>query len=355
MTFRRSSSWATIALAVVIVEAARGVSSPTKDDAGVSVNVERAISAEVEKGFSGAVLVARGERPLLEKGYGSVGGVAMGGETKFWIASAGKQFTSAAVLLCAQEGKLTLEDPIARFFPEARKEIRSVTIRQLLSHTSGFDQSDAGEGAADRSTAVSRMLREPLIDPPGRKFHYSNSNYQLAVAIVEIVSHEPYREIARSMWKKAGLTRTGFSGDGGASDVAPASSPIPERLRKPGWGGEGVYSTVGDLFAWYRALRSGRVVPPSSAELLFSPVAPIGEGRTALGWFLGRTSGGVASVFTRGNEDFGANSLLYAYPDSGIVVVVLTHAGDASEDLSWSRSVLRKIEDALGLAAPPPS
>jgi CubicO group peptidase (beta-lactamase class C family) len=196
------------------------------------------------------------------------------------------------------------------------------------------------------------MLREPLIDPPGARFHYSNSNYQLAVAIVEVVSRVPYRDFVRSMWKKARLVRTGFSGDPGADGVAPAASPLPGRLRNPGWGGEGIYSTVGDLFAWYRALRNGRIISRSRADVLFSPVAPIGEGQTALGWFLGRTSEGIARIFTRGNEDFGANSLLYAYPDSGTVVVVLTHAGDASDELSWSRSVLQKIEDALGLTKP---
>jgi CubicO group peptidase (beta-lactamase class C family) len=316
----------------------------------VSEAIDRAVSAEVPRGFSGAVLVANGGHILLEKGYGSIGGVSMRPDTPFWIASSGKQFTSAAILRCAEKGGLSLTDPLGRFFPEARGSVASITVRQLLSHTSGFDQSYVSEGAPDRATAVSRMLREPLADVPGKKFHYSNTNYQLAVAIVEVVSGRPYRQFVSSeLWRRAGLTRTGFAGGPGAGRVAPAASPMPERLRKAGWGGEGVYSTAEDLFAWYRALRQGRVLSPSSVEVLFTPVAPIGEGQTALGWFIGRSPAGTAAIFTRGNEDFGPNSLLYAYPASETVVVVLTHAGDANDDLSWSRFVLRKIEAALGL------
>lgn len=115
----------------------------------------------------------------------------------------------------------------------------------------------------------------------------------------------------------------------------------------PGWGEAGVYSTTRDLLKWYRALSSGGILSRDSVNDLFAPVAPIGEGQTALGWFLGKSGNGATYIFTRGNEDWGPNSLLYAYPESGVVIVVLTHAGDSTGDLSWSRLIHSKIQELL--------
>lgn len=81
---------------------------------------------------------------------------------------------------------------------------------------------------------------------------------------------------------------------------------------------------------------------------MFEPSAPIQEGAAAIGWFVGATTHGATRIFTRGNEDFGANSLLDAYPDSG-VIIVLTHAGDGPGDRSWSRLIHSKLESLLEL------
>lgn len=87
---------------------------------------------------------------------------------------------------------------------------------------------------------------------------------------------------------------------------------------------------------------------PAQAEL-FKPVVQISEGESALGWFIDRSPKGASRIFTRGNEDFGANSLIYFYPESGSIIIVLTHAGDANEDFSWSRLIHQELEAALGL------
>jgi hypothetical protein len=80
---------------------------------------------------------------------------------------------------------------------------------------------------------------------------------------------------------------------------------------------------------------------------LFAPVAPIKEGSAALGWFVGATESGERRIFVRGNDDFGPNSLIHIYPDRDLVVIVLTHAGDKNEDISWSRAVVATIEGVL--------
>lgn len=322
----------------------------SRKDILLAAAIHQAIDEEVRKGFSGAVLVARGKHRIVDRGYGSSRNFRVQSDTRFWIASAAKQFVSVAILRCIERGLLDLRDPIAKFFPDTPADKRSITVEQLLAHLSGLDQSYVSEGLAHRETAVKRMLAEPLVEKPGAKFRYSNSNYQLAVAVVEIVTGRSYKEfVVEELWRPAGLRNTGFSGDGGSRLVAPAVADTPVRLSKSEWGGEGVYSTTGDLLRWYRTVQSGQLLLAESVKRLFKGVTPIGEGHSALGWFIGRTDKGATRIFTRGNEGFGANALVYIYPETDTVIIVLSHAGQANNDLSWSRLVHNKIEKLLSL------
>jgi CubicO group peptidase (beta-lactamase class C family) len=313
--------------------------------ANVTAQIDSVVRSDVARGFFGSVLVARGDRILLNRGYGVVAGVNVRVDSRFWIASGGKQFTSAAILKCVEQGRLKLDDPITRFLPDVPSDKRSITVRQLLSHLSGLGQSYASEEETDRAVAIRRMLADTLVDSTGKRFHYSNSNYQLAVAIVEIVSGIDYKSfVQRELLSPLRLRNTGFSGSAGARQVLPAVGTTPARLRSNYWGGQGYYSTTADLFHWYRALRGGKVVAPAIEEVLFEPVTPIQEGQAALGWFIGKTEKGETRIFTRGNEDWGPNVLLYAYPAHDVVIVILTHAGNAPGGTSWSRHVLGQLE-----------
>lgn len=312
--------------------------------------LETALRVDVTQGFSGAVLVERSGVVLLDRGFGVEQGVAVRPTSRFWIASTGKQFVSAAVLKCQERGWLTLDDQLGRFFPFAPPDKRDITVGQLLAHLSGLDQTYASEGASTRDDAVRRMLARPAIDTAGKAFHYSNDNYQLAAAIVELVSGVSYREfVAQALWRPLGMRDTGFNFTRGAQSVLPARQQTPDRLMRAAWGEAGVYSTTRDLRLWYRALAGGRVLKPENVSTLFAPQAHIQEGEVALGWFLGKTASGTRAVFTRGNEDFGANSLIYAFPHEKTLVIVLSHAGAANDNLSWSRFVLAQVEGALNL------
>lgn len=306
------------------------------------------VERRVAQGFSGVVVVARREHVLLSDAFGELGGRTVLRDDRFWIASTGKQFVATAVLLLAQQGRLDIDAPLSAFFADAPADKAPITVRQLLAHTSGLGQSYASELQSNRESAVAAMFAEPLQGRPGDAFRYSNSNSQLAVAIVEVVSGASYQDFARdALFARARLTDTGFSGSG--VDVAPTLEPLPERLTRAYWGGQGIYSNADDLFRWYRALNAGVILNEMSIETMFRQHAHIGEGDAGLGWFMTRSPQERQVRFTRGNEDFGANSLIYGYPDGDVVIVVLTHAGDAPDDMSWSRSVHRDIEAALAL------
>lgn len=332
----------------------RAGASPAREaalsDKRLGVEIDKAITLHVQDGFSGVVLVARAADVIVFRGYGSQQGKSVAADDRFWLASTGKQFVSAAIFKLVEQRKVDLDDRISRFFPSAPADKSGITVRQLLTHTSGLGQSYVSEGLSDRGIAVSRMLSEPLKGLPGTEFRYSNNNTQLAAAIVEVASGVPYPDfVSRFLWSPAGLTETGFAGPRTSPTVNPIRGVLPQRLRKAYWGEQGVFSTATDLFNWHRALRSNNILTKRSVEEMLAPAVRIGEGHATPGWFRGATQRGTDFVFVRGNEDFGANSLLYVYPARATTIIVLTHAGNADEQTSWSRRILQAVEQVLGL------
>ena len=304
---------------------------------------------EEASGFSGAVLVQHQGQTLLSKGYGSIRGFQMAANSRFWIASMGKQFTSAALLKCQDEGILALDDPLPRFIPDVPADKKAITLKQLLSHTSGLAQGIESENAPDRAAALQAILATPSADQPGSRFIYSNDNYQLAAAILEIASRSSYEIFVRvKLFDPLSLKDTGQAGKGRDPRVAPTiANLLPAHVLGRRWGQQSYYSTTSDLLRWYQALRSQDVLSQHSVEQIFQPVIPIKEGYSALGWFIGRTAVGVQRIFTRGNEDYGANGLLYAYPGTDSIIVVLAHSGNKEPETSYSRAIHAMIEETL--------
>ncbi|HLF91527.1 MAG TPA: serine hydrolase domain-containing protein [Anaerolineales bacterium] len=310
--------------------------------------IESYLQQEVVSGFSGAVLVWHEGGMLINGVYGSLKGQEVSRSHRFCLASLGKQFTSAAVLKCVQRGLLTLDSSIADFISDVPPEKHPITVLNLLAHTSGWLQSYAGETHPDRDSAIAAILAQPLASKPGSVFHYSNDNYQLAAGLIEIVSGITYQEFAiTELFTTAGLENTGQLDAKSVLQLAPALEPFPTRFSNPSWGQQGYYSTTQDLYRWYTALRSEEVLQKEWVDKMFAPVVPIREGASALGWFIGATETGVKRIFSRGNEDFGANSLFYAYPEHDTIIIVLTHTGNKDEEISYSRAIHHWIEKRI--------
>jgi CubicO group peptidase (beta-lactamase class C family) len=335
-------------IATASLTARAGVADPGE-------RIRAVIDDAVAQGFSGSVVVAEGDRILVAGTFGSMHGKAIASDGRFLIASAAKQFTSTALLLLQERNLLRIDDPLSRHLPDVPPDKKAITIRQLLSHTSGLAQGYNSETVASWREAAAKILAEPLAAQPGERFIYSNENYALGIAVVEATTGRRYADFAREeLLEPHSLRDTGqLDGSASASRLSPLIGPLPPRLVELRWGGHGYYTTGHDLLAWYRALRSGAVLNAASVDALFEPQVKVGEGQSALGWFLGTTASGEPTVFTRGNEDMGANSLLYAYPARDAVIVVLTHAGDKGDEGSWSRYLHARIEAVLTGSAPP--
>ena len=337
------------AIVLSILLATHASAEVAGDIQSLTDHLEDVMQSAVDEGFAGVVLVGQGNRVILDFAYGSAGTVSVQTSSRFWIASTGKQFTSALILKCQEENLLSLDDTIEDFFPNAPSDKRPITLRQLLSHQSGLPQGYETEVVSTTTEAVAAIMSLPLIEPPGTGFNYSNNNYQLAVAIIEKVTGNPYAEVLRKAFlEPLSLHNIGQADAESSKSVLPATGATPDRLMRSSWGGQGFYASADDLWTWFQALQSGAALSgPSVDELMMKGLTPISEGKAALGWFVGENNFGHLRVFTRGNEGFGPNSLIYFYPESKILIIVLTHVGSSDGQLSFSRAVHAKIELAL--------
>lgn len=308
-----------------------------------------ASAAEAQLGFSGAVLVAQRGVIRLDEVHGAVRGRPVRPESRFWISSMGKQFISAAIMRCADLGHLSVDQTLGDTWPDMPADKSAITIKQVLSHTSGLPQSYDFEVAESSEEARAGILALPLEAAPGDHFIYSNANYALAAAIIERASGENHAAFVRNqLLDRAGLRNTGQFPSNPTPNVEPIVGETPPVLGRLRWW-QAYYSTAHDLYRWRLALWGDRIISASAREILLSPVATIQEGHAALGWFIGSTERGATRIFVRGNDDTGQNSLIYYYPQTDTTIIVLTHAGYKDEETSWSRAMLARLEFALSL------
>jgi len=218
-----------------------------------------------------AVALARAGETLFADGYGLASlehGIPITTETVFDIGSAAKQFTAASIVLLEEDGKLSLDDPLARFVPELPEWARRTTLAQLLHHTSGIRDYTglldlAGARTPDWTTdrdALEILARQRGLDfPPGTRYSYSNSGYFLLSLVVERASGKPLKDFAAErIFVPLKMASTRFVHD--HRDVVPRRATGYAKRRGGGWGvagsdweqnGDGgLQTTVGDLLRW---------------------------------------------------------------------------------------------------------
>lgn len=350
---------AAAALTVLLTHtfAQEGITGPASGvRKNLSEDIDKYLLSATSLGFSGSALIAKDDKVLLHKGYGRINkqkAVPITVDTRFWVASVSKQFTAAAVLKLEQEGKIGLTDSITKYFRNVPKDKDTITIHQLIIHTSGLGQNYAADGIADRDGAVLAILKEPLKGRPGEKFIYSNDNYTLLAAMIEVASGHTYESFLRAnLFRPAGMSQTGFWGErpgDGKEQIAPMIGEVSAELKEANWGfrgATGISSTSGDLYKWHRALLTDIVLSEKSRQKLFNPYARLGGGgQYAYGWFVSKTKDGRDVIWARGNEDFGHNAIISRYAD-GFVTIVLSNAG-ASANVPVSRLVSAELEKIL--------
>jgi len=291
--------------------------------------------------FSGAVLVARDGRVLLERAWGRANRRARTPntrDTKFRIGSMNKMFTAVATLQLVEAGKLAFDDQIGKHLPDyPNKEVASkVTVRHLLSHTGGTG--DIFSPEFERNRLKLRTHRDyvklygsrGLTHEPGARFEYSNFGFILLGALIERVSGLSYYDYVRNhVFRPAGMTSTdslpeservpkravGYMRPYPGADWEPNTDTLPWRGTAAGGG----YSTVGDLMRFAQALSSGRLI---SKATLADATRPH---RQQYGYGFGVEGNGRLRSYGHGGGAPGQNGELRVFPRLGYVVVCLSN------------------------------
>jgi len=297
--------------------------------------------------FSGTILVARGGQVLVSRGYGNADlaeSIAPTPTTPFAVGSISKTFTAAAILLLAQQGRLRLTDPVARFLPGFAHG-DSITITQLLDHSSGLsDYYSWPAYATGRMEAISQAAfldqaqKAPLDFPPGSRSNYSNTGYFVLAAIVEKASGIPYAEfLARNLFGPLGMKHSGVMRDGDmppemAFGYDPAFPPERLALAAPvSWtwmfGNGSVYASAEDLSRWLEAVRHAN--PVNFQTLSY----PYGWGK--------RTRFGRDLLEQNGRIPTGYTSYVGLYPAEDLVIVVLSNVqADVAERMGMDLAAM---------------
>ncbi len=293
--------------------------------------------------FQGTVLVTKEGQPLLRKGYGLANRewqTANGPDVKYRLGSITKQFTAAAILQLVERGKLSLEEPIGKYYTEAPAAWEKVTIHQLLNHTSGIPSYTAIPRFFNKQAMMPMTPAEivkltqdkPLEFDPGTKFKYNNSGYILLGYVIEKVSGGSYDEYVRkNLLEPLGLKDTGYDWNTTvipkrASGHEPNGKLAPHLDMSVPFAAGSLYSTADDLVKWAEALESGKVVSKESyAKMTTAYLSKYGYGLV-----MDKSEG--HDVIGHGGGINGFNTLLMRAPAEKVTVVVLANQNGPAAD-----------------------
>jgi CubicO group peptidase (beta-lactamase class C family) len=291
------------------------------------------------------VLILHDGVPTLRRAYGLAdveGRVAATAATNYRLASITKQFTSAAVLLLAEDGRLSIDDPVRRWLPSLPDSAAGATVRHLLTHTSGLiDYEDLipRETSAQLHDADVLSLLEAdnrRYFSPGTQYRYSNSGYALLALIVGRASGTDFASFLRQRIFQPLHMQNTVAFEEGVSVVAHrafgySASPqswtrTDQSLTSGTLGDGGIYSSIDDFAKWDAALYDNRLLRPASLRLAFQPASPTDDPAVQYG-FGWRITG---ETRWHSGETMGFRSVIMRDLEHRFTVIVLTNRSDPS-------------------------
>lgn len=298
-------------------------------------------SAEKQLGFHGTVLLVRGADTILNAGYG-YSDIKKGTNTDrniaYNIASVSKAFTAICVLKLAEEGKLSLQDSLGRFFKNTPPDKAGITIHQLLTHQSGIGQHYAADGEDNPEKAAKKIFSLTLTDTPGKRFIYGNDNYTLLALITEKLTGHTWEAYTRNtiltpLQMNATFFFAGYNSTTQARvPMTDGSKPKKSKRDYGSIGATGMFSTTADLARLQEAIKTDRILSQKSRELLFGRYAKIKspwEGTDthyAYGMFVtGTVSEELQAVWFRGTEGDWGTAIVIWMPATGTSLIVLSN------------------------------
>ncbi len=296
-----------------------------------------------------ALLVVRDGQIIKSQGYGFSNvelQVPVKPETIFQSGSMGKQFTATAVMMLVEEGKLGLDDPLTKFFPDAPAAWGTVKVRHLLSHTAGFgDYPEKFDFRRDYTEDELLKIVEtiPLAFAPGSKWAYSNLGYLTLGVVIHRVSGQFYGDFLHDrIFQPLGMNTRIMN----EADIIPNRAAgyrlVKGQLKNQEWvsptlnttADGSLYFTIVDLAKWDAALFTEKLLKRSTLDQMWTPVK-LSDGRPnpdhyGFGWFINDVHG--HRILEHAGAWQGFNTNISRYVDDKLTIVVLANLADCHPD-----------------------
>ena len=331
-----------------------GIAAPTiagPDQGTFEKRLDAFVTAEMQAGKVPGVAIAvlREGEIVVAKGYGEAdveNSVPVTPETIFQSGSVGKMFTSAAVMLQVERGKMRLDDRVSKYLPDAPATWRTMTIRHLLTHTAGIANYGADfdyrrDYSEDDLVKVAYSL--PLDFKPGTHWNYSNTGYALLGILVKKVTGRSYLDVLDTeVFKPLGMkTARGIS----EADIVPHRASgyrlVGGVLKNQDWvspslnttADGSLYFSLNDMIAWARGVEQGKILTAASWQQIYTPVK-LNNGKSypyGFAWQIEETADGHPR-YSHGGAWQGFRTYFSRYLGDDISIILLTNSADTKLD-----------------------
>jgi CubicO group peptidase (beta-lactamase class C family) len=334
-----------VCAAIAVLLAAPLVHAAPDASQDAAARIDQALSATYKADAPGVtVIVVKDGKTLLRKAYGLADvehKLPLAPDTPMRLGSITKQFTSTAILMLVDEGKIKLDDDITVYLPDYPTQGKKISIEHLLTHTSGIVSYTGKPGymaGMQKDVSVQQMVdsfkNDPLEFAPGSRYKYNNSGYFLLGAIIEKVSGQTYDKfVEQRIFVPLGMTRTAYEGherDKAQRALGYSGAPggfkptMPLSMTQPYAAGS-LVSTVDDLARWDAAVSSGKLLKAASWQRAFTPytLADGASTKYGYGWSVGKLQG--TPMISHGGGINGFNTYALRLPAEKVYVAVLSN------------------------------
>lgn len=311
-----------------------------------------------EKQFSGGLLIIKDGKKIFSKGYGwanKENKIPFTTNTLVSIGSITKAFTATAIMKLSDQHKLSVDDPLKKYFPAIPADKANITIHQLLTHSSGFHEDQKNDGGDFEKIGtldyLKRIFTEPLSFKPGEKAVYSNVNMSILAIIIEQLSGLDYEQFLKKyLFEPVGVKNTGYHYPASKNDVIASGyqngknwGTHQEHYAKAGggpyWnlkGNGGLEASLNDMYAWANSFTNHTILNESTIKKMFTPqIQEDGyNGRSSFGY-------GCNISLSRRNtkmiDNGGSNGIYFArlirLPEEGVVFYMVTNESSVNTNM----------------------
>lgn len=306
-----------------------------------------------------AAIVIKNNKIIYRSAYGvadMTSGEKLTADHIFKIGSITKQFTSAAIMLLQEQGKLSIADNIHKYVPSFPTEGNVITIKHLLNHTSGIANylnnakimNELIEKPATIDEILTAFSDDAMLFKPGEKTSYSNTAYVILGKIIEVASGDSYGDfITKNIFKKLSMKHSGYLSEKTIPMAAKgytqgeSAIEVPRKINM-NWvySAGALYSSVDDLAIWFHALRNGKLITKESYQQMITKTVHNDKSESIYGFGLHHSKEIDLNEIAHGGWILGFNGFSAYYPEEDIYIAVLSN-NDAT--MPTTRSIRVKL------------